>query len=80
MNVIDLATPAIVIAISLAIMQALKYADPTNALKRFYPIVSLIIGIVLGVLFHFSLLVDLTTALAVAGTYDNVAFTILGKS
>lgn len=79
MNPTDIATPAIVVTLALGVMQVLKYADPTNQFQRFYPLASLLIGGVLCYLFHFTLLVGLTTSLAVAGTYDTIAYTIVGK-
>lgn len=79
MNPTDLVTPAIVIGLGIGIMQMLKYADQNNVFKRFYPIASFIIGIILSFVFHFTVLIALTTSLAIAGTYDGFAYTLFGK-
>lgn len=79
MNPTDLVAPAVVIGLGIGIMQMLKYADTYNVFKRFYPLASFIIGIILSILFHFSLLVILTTSLAIAGVYDGWTYTVMGK-
>jgi len=75
----EIITPPTVITITLAIMQALKYADPNNVFKRFYPILSILLGLGVGYFFHLSGILLLTTSLAIAGTYDGMKFSIMGK-
>lgn len=82
MNINDFAplvTPTLIVAIGIGIMQMLKYADTYNVFKRFYPLASFVIGIILSLLFHLSLVLSLTTSLAIAGFYDGWAFTVAGK-
>lgn len=75
-----LVTPAIIVGIGIGVMQMIKYADPNNVFRRFYPLGSFVIGLILSYLFHFSLLMSLTTSLAIAGVYDGWKYTIMGNS
>lgn len=76
----QLATTALVIAIGIAIMQMLKYADTNNVFKRFYPLVSFLIGMAVSYFLHFTLIASLTTSLAIAGFYDGWKFTVMGNA
>ncbi len=75
-----LAICSTVIAISIAIMQMLKYADTNNVFKRFYPLASFIIGLIIAGFFHLALVIAIMTALAIAGVYDGWKFTIAGQT
>lgn len=78
LNVSDLGTPVVIIGLGIAIMQMLKYADTNNVFKRFYPLASFIIGMVISFLFNLSVTMSLMTSLAIAGTYDGWKYTIKG--
>ena len=75
-----LASCSSVIAISLAIMAMLKYADTNNVFKRFYPLASFIIGLIISYFVHLSVVIALMTSLAIAGVYDGWKFTITGQN
>lgn len=75
-NINVLASVAVIVSITIALVQVIKNIDDKNKYARFYPLLSLIIGGVLGMLFKFDLLNSLIIGLSAAGVYDVGKYTL----
>lgn len=75
-NINVIASVAVIVSITIAIVQVIKNIDDTNKFARFYPLLSLIIGGGLGILFKFDLLNSLVIGLSAAGVYDVGKYTL----
>ena len=76
---LQIAPLAIVVSITIGIVQLIKYIDVELRLARFYPALSFVIGMIISeFVFHLDLPTALVTSLSASGTYEVVKRSILG--
>ena len=75
----QIAPLAVVVSITIGIVQLIKYADDTSKLARFYPLISFAVGMGLSIgIFKLDTATALVTSLSASGTYEVVKRTVLG--
>ncbi len=76
----DLTSLGLPIGLTMALVELVKQVDIEGRLNRFYPLLSLTIGLLLGLLLtHLSVLESLVVGLAASGVYRGVKVTVLGN-
>lgn len=76
---LQIAPLAVVVSITIGIVQLIKHVDKESKLARFYPLISFIIGMFLSiVIFQLSVVIALVTSLSASGTYEITKRTVLG--
>lgn len=80
-QVINTAVPlASIIAITIPLVQVIKHIDEADKLKRFYPLIALVIGTFLGVIvFGVDWVTSIVTGLSASGTFDLGRRTLLDQ-
>ncbi len=60
------------VAITTAVFQTVKQVDVEERFKRFYPVSALLVGVAVGLLFDFAILVCVIVGVTANGTYNVV--------
>jgi hypothetical protein len=75
----QLAPVAIVVSVTIGVVQLFKNIDVEEQYKRFYPLFSFTVGMLLSYfVFSLDIVLALVTALAASGTYEVTKRSILG--
>lgn len=78
-GLLEVAPLAVVVSITIGIVQLFKNIDAEAKYSRFYPLFSFVVGMILSlVIFHLDVAVALVTSLSASGTYEVTKRSLLG--